>query len=181
MSLQDYEKISKLLKDLDNENRLLKPRVNELMEFKVEAERKIHDLREDMIKNEGNDSRVYDSRENSLLRDYKERINTLEEQLENYKSREKDMTHKLDKFRSDLDIANFKMSELKQPSYDESYHSQSQLNNNYDSGKRTDSYKKNNNYYSNDVPKNLRTSNDLQFTDYRSNNNYNNTNTNTND
>jgi len=53
------------------------------------------------------------------------------------------MTQKLDKFRSDLDIANYKMSELKHSGYDESY--QSQLNNNYDSGKRTDSWKKNNN------------------------------------
>jgi len=58
MSLQDYEKINKLLKDLENENRLLKPKVNELMEFKVDAERKIHDLREDIIKNDGNESRV---------------------------------------------------------------------------------------------------------------------------
>lgn len=53
MTLQDYEKINKILKDLENENKNLKPRVNELMEFKVDAERRIHDLREDMIRNDG--------------------------------------------------------------------------------------------------------------------------------
>lgn len=180
MTLQDYEKINKLLKDLENENKNLKPRVNELMEFKVDAERRIHDLREDMIRNDGEHSRLYDSRDNSALRDYKERINSLEEQLENYKSREKDMTHKLDKFRSDLDIANFKMSEFKQPNYDSSYVSQSQFNtyqnDSIDSGRRTDSWKKSstnnyvtNTYNSNDVPRNLRTSNDLTYSNDNAN------------
>jgi len=45
--------------------------------------------------------------------EYKSKISELEEQLNTYKTRERDMTDKLDKFRSDLDLANYKMHGLK--------------------------------------------------------------------
>jgi hypothetical protein len=52
ISLQDYERISKTLQDLEKENNSLRPKFQELVLFKINSERKIHELREEMIKSE---------------------------------------------------------------------------------------------------------------------------------
>jgi len=50
--LQDYSKVQKILADLQKENNNLRPKFQELVLFKVNADRKIHELREEIIKAE---------------------------------------------------------------------------------------------------------------------------------
>lgn len=56
ISLQDYEKIQKMLLDLQKENNNLRPKFQEMVLFKINAERKIHELKEDLIKNDIKDN-----------------------------------------------------------------------------------------------------------------------------
>jgi len=96
---------------LQKENNNIRPKFQELVAFKITAERKIHELKEEMIRADIGDpnSHSFKGQEpssNKRLDEYKSKINDLEEQLHTYKSRERDMTDKLDKFRSDLDSAN---------------------------------------------------------------------------
>jgi len=50
VQLQDYDKVSKILADLQRENNSIRPKFQELVTFKINAERKIHELKEELIR-----------------------------------------------------------------------------------------------------------------------------------
>jgi hypothetical protein len=107
-----------MLLDLQKENNNLRPKFQEMVLFKINAERKIHELKEDLIKNDIKDNqyamRAQSSGGYNNSGTYGSKIQELEGQLDSYKSRERDMSDKLDSFKSKLDQASYSMGEMKQ-------------------------------------------------------------------
>jgi len=137
VSLQDYEKIQKMLLDLQKENNNLRPKFQEMVLFKINAERKIHELKEDLIKNDIKDNQYALKAQSASSGGYGQRIQQLEGQLDSYKSREMEMSHKLESFKGKLDNASYSMGELRQEdlrqsqdggSHKKSFNSRSRVN-----------------------------------------------------
>lgn len=74
ITLQDYEKIRKILGDLEKENNNLRPKFQEMVLFKINAERKIHDLKEEMIRSEVEGGGNYSSTTSKKADEYRNRI-----------------------------------------------------------------------------------------------------------